>query len=165
MNNPYPPVTHYDARLMSIDDPRFGEMLNYARYGGEKDFRVLREHFSSPRMFDVYLHQFSHEPYKAVGTSFLSRYTLLADHPEPTVAISIFDWNNKFKNNCCILENPKPGEQFIRVQIWSIDPVGIGYNRMSTAVLLSFTEAELQDPRLGLAVDEFARTLGFTNKD
>jgi hypothetical protein len=166
MNNPYPPATHYDARLMSIDDPRFGEVLNYARFGHEtQDFRVLREHFSSPRLFDVYLQEFGHECWTAAGVSLLEQHTMLADNPEPTVAISLARWNSNLKGNVLELNAPKHGDKFVRVQIWSVDPTQLGFNRMAIGTLLSFTEGELYDPRLGMAVDEFARTLGFTNKD
>jgi hypothetical protein len=165
MEDPYPPATVYDSRLVMIDDPLFSEVLNYARDGGERDFRVLREHFSSPRLFDVYLRDFNPESGPSVGITLVCDHTLLADNSEPTIAISIDRWNKLFKRSACVVDRPQHREKFVRAQIWSVDPTQCGFNRIAIGTLLSFTDQELQDPRLGLAVGEFAKMFGFTNKD
>lgn len=166
MTHPYMPASNYDDKLLAIDSERFGDVLRYVRSEGtQQDFRVLRSYFSAPRMFDVYLQEFGHESWTVAGVSLLAKHTLLADNPEPTVAISLNRWNFNMKGKVKELVMPVHGDKFTRVQVWSVDPTQCGFNRMLVGTLLSFTERELQDPRLGIAVDEMARTLGFTNKD
>lgn len=152
--------------LLMIDSPKFGEVLNRVRKLScePQDFRVLRSYFSSPRVQDVYLQGFGHDGHAVAGVSFLADNTMLADDEHPTCALYLAYWNTRFAHSTLQVE-PGPGVQYAKVQIWSVDPTLMGFNRTAIGVLLSFTERELQDPRLGLAVDELARSLGFTNKD
>lgn len=159
-------MNSFNDSLLLIDSPKFGAVLNHVRKLScePQDFRVLRSYFSSPRLQDVYLQGFGHSDHVAVGVSFLADNTMLADDDHPTCALDFDYWKSRFAHSTVQVE-PGPGVQYVKAQIWSVDPKSLGFNRTAIGVMLSFTERELEDPRLGLAVDELARSLGFTNID
>ncbi|MNQ43926.1 hypothetical protein D3C85_576660 [compost metagenome] len=124
------------------------------------DFRVLRRHISSPRMQDVYLREFSHLGHVKVGLSYLDAHTMLADNREKTIAMSPYDWVKKAQRVMSI-EEPTRHDSFVRVQLWTFDPAALKEDALAIAVMLSFTDRELYDPRISQAVDQIARQFGF----
>lgn len=124
------------------------------------DFRVLRSHISSPRMQDIYLREFSHHDYVQVGLSYLDAHTMLADNREKTIAMSPYEWVKKAERVTSI-EEPTRHDTFVRVQLWTFDPATLKEDALAIAVMLSFTDRELYDPRIGQAVDQIARQYGF----
>lgn len=124
------------------------------------DFRVLRSYISSPRIEDVYLKEFSDHEYVKVGLSYLDERTMLCDNPEKTIAMSLPQWVNKAPR-VTILEEPTRNDNFVRVQVWTFDAHMLKDEQLDIAVMLSFTDRELSDPRIGQAVNEIARKHGF----
>lgn len=159
-----------DSRLFMCNNPLLPVLVEKClkRYTSEAmpfpDFRKLRSYFSSPRVQDMFCEGDLSFAGTRVGRSYLDRFTMLADNKQPTVATTIASWANNSSQFTTIV-NPTFKNDFTMIQIWPYYPGLLTELQLKVAVLLSFTDYELEDPRLGIAVDEVARTIGFSFQD
>lgn len=159
-----------DSRLFMCNNPLLPVLVEKClkRYTSEAtpfpDFRKLRSYFSSPRVQDMFCEGDLSFAGTRVGRSYLDHCTNLADNKQPTVATTIASWANNASQFTTIV-NPTHKSDFTIIQIWPYYPGLLTELQLKVAVLLSFTDYELEDPRLGIAVDEIARTIGFSMPD
>ncbi|AXG67635.1 hypothetical protein JA33_261 [Dickeya phage vB_DsoM_JA33] len=88
-----------------------------------------------------------------VGYSFMSDHSMLCDNRFKTEAITYTNmmWHNSLDS----FRTDDPNYPYV-VQIWSVEPKEMSERFLAAAVILSFTDYDLSDPRTGIAVNEMA---------
>ncbi|MCP1496230.1 hypothetical protein J2Y86_000937 [Pseudomonas migulae] len=102
-----------------------------------------------------------------VGDSFLSERTMLADGPQKTYAISVYDLEEFKRGKDIVLEDENSEHDFAdtnvaQIQIWPFDPAELSEEQLILAVAISYSPRDwLVNERVAGAVDGLIRPLGF----
>lgn len=110
---------------------------------------ILKAYVSLPRLFDIYLRDFPSAYFFEVGDSYLSRKTILADLPQKTYGISLYDWEHIKGNHEDAGHFSTQDYSVSRVQVWPFDPKSLSSDQLTLAVAVSYSDLELyREPRL-----------------
>lgn len=124
---------------------------------------MLRSIVSSPRLKDVFVKDFPIDDLVQVGDSYLDKYTMLADQPQKTYALSHTEWQRRESQTHVISSFHFRDTSVVKLQIWPFDPRTLNEEQLRIAVAVSFTEFEIFDePRLSLALSELLVDLPVT---
>lgn len=103
----------------------------------------------------------------AVGDSFVSSRTMLADGTQRTYAISIHELEEFKLGKDIVVEDEKFDHDFAdvnvaQIQIWPFDPAELSEEQLILAVAISYSPRDwLVNERVAGAVDHLIRPLGF----
>lgn len=123
----------------------------------------LRSVVSSPRLKDVCVRNFPVDGLIEAGDSYLDKFTMLADQPQKTYAISIAQWEGMESGAAIVDKFHFRDTSVIKLQVWPFDPGILTAEQLRIAVAVSFTEFEIFDePRLALALDELLEDIPVT---
>ncbi|WP_122410836.1 hypothetical protein [Pseudomonas viridiflava] len=155
----------YKPKIIMADDPDLLPKLkvhltnDYVLNDGRTPLLHFRSLISSPRLAEYHVRERGKHGLCAVGDTFLSKHTILADGPQKTLAIELGEW----KKNESMFEKVESyalrDGSVIKIQVWPFNPYKLNLPQLKVAVAVSYNEIELmRDSRLCGAIYELLST-------
>lgn len=154
-------------RVMANEPDLLKKLLNELQYHRAKstgliDIELVKGYVSSPRLADFHVRGHHGAGLVVVGDTFLDARTMLADRPQKTYALPIYNWS-EFVEDKELVDDPEFGDSNVtRIELWPFDPSTLSEQQLTLAVAISYSPREwIAEERIAGAVDQLIQPLGF----